>query len=77
MHAKTIEICCEQCSGTTISCCAEWIVFDRLAFCSPDCRTEYQLSIRRRKMMVLAVSGKNGPPKSNPSKSPAKVRGAA
>lgn len=58
MRAKKPAVWCEQCGGTTLSCCAEWILFDRLIFCSPDCRADYQLSMRRRQLKVVALTGK-------------------
>lgn len=78
MRGKKPELWCEQCGGTTISCCAEWIVFDRLTFCSPDCRAGYQLSMRRRHVKAVAVAPKSHPSKDVPARSrPSRLRGAA
>lgn len=58
MAMKKLAVWCEHCGGMQLSCCAEWIVFDRLSFCSPDCRTDYQDQLRRRNVRVVSSSGK-------------------
>jgi hypothetical protein len=38
---KTSSLYCECCGGTRLSCTADWIVFERLTFCSPECRDDH------------------------------------
>ena len=33
---------CEHCGGTELSGTSEFIVFECLAFCSPECRDDYR-----------------------------------
>jgi hypothetical protein len=40
---------CEQCGGTELSGTPEFVVFHCLAFCSPDCRTDYQAADEARR----------------------------
>jgi hypothetical protein len=41
MRRKLI-IYCEACGSDTLTCTAEFIVYHRLSFCSPDCRDGYR-----------------------------------
>jgi hypothetical protein len=42
---KTILVYCEQCGSEKLKCCDAWLVFERLTFCSPDCREDYRAAV--------------------------------
>jgi hypothetical protein len=41
MRRKLI-VYCELCGSDTLTCTADFIVYHRLSFCSPDCRDDYR-----------------------------------
>ena len=51
---KKLVLYCEQCSGTTPSGTAEFVVFHCLAFCSSDCREDYRTADEERREKRLA-----------------------
>jgi hypothetical protein len=48
MRRKLI-VYCELCGGETLSCTADFIVYHRLSFCSPDCREDYRTADEARR----------------------------
>jgi hypothetical protein len=48
MRRKLI-VYCESCGSDTLSCTAEFIVYHRLSFCSPDCRADFQAADEARR----------------------------
>jgi hypothetical protein len=48
MRRKLI-VYCEACGSDRLSCTAEFIVYHRLSFCSPDCREDYRAADEQRR----------------------------
>jgi hypothetical protein len=48
MRGKLI-VYCELCGSDTLSCTADFIVYHRLSFCSPDCREDYRAADEARR----------------------------
>ncbi len=55
---RKLVVYCEQCGGTELSGTAEFIVFHRLTFCSPDCRDDYRGADDARRETPLAPSAR-------------------
>jgi hypothetical protein len=45
---RTLIVYCELCGSDRLSCTADFIVYHRLSFCSPDCRDEYRAADEER-----------------------------
>jgi len=48
MRRKLI-VYCEMCGSDTLTCTADFILYHRLSFCSPDCRDEHQAADETRR----------------------------
>ena len=48
MRRKLI-VYCEMCGSDTLTCTADFIVYHRLSFCSPDCRDDYRAADEARR----------------------------
>jgi hypothetical protein len=46
---KKALVYCEHCGGTELSGTTEFIVFECLAFCSPDCRDDFRAADEERR----------------------------
>jgi hypothetical protein len=53
MRRKLI-IYCEACGSDTLTCTAEFILYHRLSFCSPDCRDDYRVAEEERRERAAA-----------------------
>lgn len=58
---RKLAIYCEVCGAAKPSGSAEFIVFHRLTFCSPDCRDEYRAAdeLRREASKKAPGEGRN------------------
>jgi hypothetical protein len=54
--SRKLVVYCEQCGGTELSGTPELLVFHCLAFCSPDCRTDYQAADEARREAKRAAA---------------------
>jgi len=48
MRKKTV-LYCEQCGGAAMSRAGEFIVFERLTFCTVECREDYRAEDEARR----------------------------
>jgi hypothetical protein len=46
---RKLMVYCEACGSDRLTCTADFIVYHRLSFCSPDCHDDYRAADEARR----------------------------